>query len=175
MELDDLYQEYAKMIYHLIYLKCHDADLAEDIVQTTFLKAISQIDSFHGNSKISTWLCQIAKNEYLNYCRKHNRQQSYDEYIENNREKSLNHDSCFHDVMLEKMILYEQTDIIKNVLYTLKAPYKEVFMLRVYGEYSFAEIAELFKKNDTWARVTYYRAKEKIIAKLKEKEGLYDL
>ncbi|MDE6608702.1 MAG: RNA polymerase sigma factor, partial [Lachnospiraceae bacterium] len=73
MELDDLYQEYAKMIYHFIYLKCNDKDLAEDIVQTTFLKAVSQIDSFQGRSKISTWLCQIAKNEYLNYCRKHNR------------------------------------------------------------------------------------------------------
>lgn len=41
MELDDLYQEYAKMIYRFIYLKCKDKELAEDIVQTTFLKAIS--------------------------------------------------------------------------------------------------------------------------------------
>lgn len=171
MELDDLYQQYAKMLYQFIYLKCHDKDLAEDIVQTTFLKAISQIDSFHGKSKISTWLCQIAKNEYLNYCRKHKPHQSYDEYIENNEKKPLKQESYFHDVMLEGMIFREQASVARKILNTLKEPYKEVFMLRVYGEYSFSEITELYKKNDTWARVTYYRAKEKIIAGVKKEES----
>lgn len=166
MELDGLYQEYAKMIYHFIYLKCNDKELAEDIVQTTFLKAIMRIDSFHGECKISTWLCQIARNEYLNYCRKHNRQQSYDMYLENNPELPAGQETCFHDAMLEKMIRDEQTDSIRKLLQSLKEPYREVFMLRVYGEYSFDEIAVAFHRSDTWARVTYYRAKEKI------KEGL---
>ena len=172
MELGDLYEEYAIMIYHFIYLKCRDKDLAEDIVQTTFLKAIMKIDSFHGESKISTWLCQIAKNEYLNYCRKHNRQQSYDEYVENNTELLLQKTEPFHDTALEKIILNERADVIKKILHTLEEPYKEVFMMRVYGEYSFGEIAEMFQKNDTWARVTYYRAKTKIIEKFREKEEL---
>lgn len=163
MELDDLYQEYAKMIYHFIYLKCKNKDLAEDIVQTTFLKAISQIDSFKGESKISTWLCQIAKNEYLNYCRKHKRQLSYDAYIENNEEFLFSQEAYVSDTMLEKLILSEQAGTALEVLHTLQEPYKEVFMLRVYGEYSFKEIGALFQKNDTWARVTYYRAKEKMI------------
>lgn len=171
MELDDLYQEYAKMIYHYIYLKCNDKDLAEDIVQTTFLKAVLQIDSFQGKSKISTWLCQIAKNEYLNYCRKHNRQQSYDEYVEKNGDQFLGGGGYFHDTMLEKMIISEQAEVIRKILSTLAEPYKEVFLLRVYGECTFGEIAELFKKNDTWARVTYYRAKGKIIEELKKSEG----
>lgn len=171
MELDDLYQEYAKMIYHFIYLKCNDRDLAEDIVQTTFLKAIMQIDSFHGECKISTWLCQIARNEYLNYCRRHNRQQSYDAYLEDNGEPSTGHESCFHNAMLEKMILTEQAENIKRILHTLQEPYREIFMLRVYGEYSFEEIAESFHRNATWARVTYYRAKEKIKKELRKTGG----
>lgn len=172
MELGNLYQEYATMIYHFIYLKCRDKDLAEDIVQTTFLKAIMNIDSFQGESKISTWLCQIAKNEYLNYCRRHNRQQSYDEYVENNTELLLQKEAPFRDTALEKIILNEQADVIRKIIHTLEEPYKEVFMLRVYGEYTFGEIAELFQKNDTWARVTYYRAKTKIIEKFQEKEKL---
>ena len=167
MELDGLYQEYAKMLYHFIYLKCHDRDLAEDIVQTTFLKAIMQIDSFHGECKISTWLCQIARNEYLNYCRKHNRKQSYDMYLEKNQEFPAGHESCFHDAVLEKVIKEEQTDSIRKILHTLKEPYREVFMLRVYGECSFEEIAGVFHHSATWARVTYYRAKEKIKEELK--------
>lgn len=172
VELDDLYQEYAVMIYHFIYLKCRDKDLAEDIVQTTFLKAIMNIDSFHGESKISTWLCQIAKNEYLNYCRKHNRQQSYDEYIKINGELPFQETMAFRDTALEKIILNEQADVIRKIIHTLEEPYKEVFMLRIYGEYSFREIAELFQKNDTWARVTYYRAKTKIIEKFQKEEFL---
>lgn len=175
MELDDLYQEYAEMIYHFIYLKCHNKELAEDIVQTTFLKAISQINSYHGESKISTWLCQIAKNEYLNYLRKHNRQHSYDEYLENNGEVSFKQEPYLCDVMLEKIILNEQAGVIRKILNTVKEPYKEVFMLRVFGEYSFEEIAKLYKKNDTWARVTYYRAKTKIIEEFKKKENFYEL
>ena len=167
MELDGLYQEYAKMIYHFIYLKCRDRDLAEDIVQTTFLKAIMQIDSFHGECKISTWLCQIARNEYLNYCRKHNRQQSYDMYLENNRESPAGGEACCHDALLEKMIQDEQADSIQRILHTLKEPYREVFMLRIYGEYSCEEIAGAFHRSATWARVTYYRAKEKIKEELK--------
>lgn len=172
MELDDLYREYAVMIYHFIYLKCRNQDLAEDIVQTTFLKAITNIDSFHGQSRISTWLCQIAKNEYLNYCRKHNRQQSYDEYIENRGELPLQETMPFRDLTLEKLIINEQADVIRKILHTLEEPYKEVFMLRVYGEYSFGEIAELFQKNDTWARVTYYRAKNRIIERFRKEEHL---
>lgn len=172
MELDELYQEYAKMIYHYIYLKCKDENLAEDIVQITFLKAITQINTFRGECKISTWLCQIAKNEYLNFCRKHNRQLPYEEYMENNGAQSRESELYVHDVMLEKIITKEQAGTVRKILHVMKEPCKEVFMLRVYGEYSFKEIGELFDKNDTWARVTYYRAKEKILKEIRKKEGL---
>jgi len=47
-------------------------------------------------------------------------------------------------------------------LHELEDPYKEVFELRVFGELSFAEIAEIFGHTESWARVTYHRAKLKI-------------
>jgi len=46
-----------------------------------------------------------------------------------------------------------------------------VFLLRVFGECSFREIGETFKKDDTWARVTYYRVKQRIIKELGRKES----
>lgn len=175
MELDGLYEEYAKMIYRFIYLKCRNKDLAEDIVQTTFLKAVLQIDSFHGECKVSSWLCQIANHEYLNYCRKHSRQSSYEEYIEKNGEVSFFKEFEVRDAMLDKLILKEQTDSIKKVLQTLQEPYKQVLLMRIYGECSFGEIGEVFHKNDTWARVTYYRAKAKLIEEVRKKEGYYEM
>ena len=57
---------------------------------------------------------------------------------------------------------------VHKVLHTLEDPYKEVFSLRALGELSFKQIGELFGKTETWARVTYHRARLKI------KEGLKD-
>ena len=48
---------------------------------------------------------------------------------------------------------------IHQILHRLKEPYKEVFWLRTFGELSFAQIGALFGKTESWARVTYYRAK----------------
>lgn len=170
MEFGEIYEEYAKMIYCLIYAKCKDKALTEDIVQTTFLKAVQRSDSFRGNCKLSTWLCQIAKNEYLNYCRKHRRVQSYDAYIEQNGEVSGNGGLCSGDVMLQCMIEKEQAEEIKRLLQGLGDLQKEVFMLRVFGECSFGEIGEVFEKDATWARVTYYRVKQRIVKGLERKE-----
>ena len=58
---------------------------------------------------------------------------------------------------------------IHLVLHRLEEPYKEVFQLRVFGELSFAQIAAIFGKTETWARVTYHRAKLKIQERMDEK------
>ena len=48
---------------------------------------------------------------------------------------------------------------IHRVLHNLDEPYKEVFQLRVFGELSFKEIGSIFGKTETWARVTFHRAR----------------
>jgi len=47
-------------------------------------------------------------------------------------------------------------------LHDLPEPYREVMYMRVFGDLSFKEIGDILGKTDTWARVTYYRAKEKL-------------
>lgn len=58
---------------------------------------------------------------------------------------------------------------IHLVLHRLEEPYKEVFQLRVFGELSFSQIAAIFGKTESWARVTYHRAKLKIQERMDEK------
>ena len=58
---------------------------------------------------------------------------------------------------IEEVVLRED-----GSLHALPDPYREVFWLRAYGELSFADIAVLFNKTESWARVTYYRAKTKL-------------
>lgn len=52
---------------------------------------------------------------------------------------------------------------ILEYLHGIEEPYKEVFMLRVFGELSFKKISEIFGKTESWARVTYHRAKVKLL------------
>jgi len=51
---------------------------------------------------------------------------------------------------------------IHRILHRLEEPYKEVFSLRTFGELPFRQIAALFGKTESWARVTYHRARLKI-------------
>jgi len=120
------------------------------------MKAISSIDSFKGNCDIRVWLCQIAKNTYYSYLRKN--------------KKLVNIDSLLNqegDLDVEKEIcISEEYKKIHEILHRLDEPYKEVFILRAFGELSFKQIASIFGKSDNWACVTYHRAKNKIREKL---------
>ena len=88
------------------------------------------------------------------------------------KEKHLDHetdtslmsgDQNIEDRYLSKESAFE----IHKILHKLPEPYKEVFSLRAFGELSYQQIAELFGKTETWARVTYHRARLKIKEELK--------
>ena len=53
------------------------------------------------------------------------------------------------------------SDLIK-ALHRMPEPYREVLYLRLFGDLSFAKIAETMERNENWARVTFYRGKTKL-------------
>ena len=147
-EFDKIYTEYFLEVYKFVISLCQNPELAEEITQETFFKAIKNIERFQGDCKFNTWLCKIAKNTFYSYAKKHNRQVDF----------SL--DVIISDENIEKQFVDKETAYtIHKVLHKLKEPYKEVFWLRIFGELSFAQIGAIFDKTESWARVTYYRAK----------------
>jgi len=68
--IEDIYVEYFDLVYKYLYCLTQNGDLAEELTQDTFFKAIMNINTFKNQSKISTWLCQIAKNLYFDELRK---------------------------------------------------------------------------------------------------------
>ena len=147
-DLDRIYQDNFIKVYRYILSISGDPHLAEDITQETFFKALKHIDRFNGSCKISTWLCTIAKNTYYSHAKKQNKQ----------TDLSILPD--ISDVSFEERFADKETAYaIHEVLHKLKEPYKEVFWLRTFGDLSFAQIGTLFSKTESWARVTYYRAK----------------
>ncbi len=147
-DFDKMYAEYFSEVYKFVLSLCKNPELAEEITQEAFFKALKNIDSFNGNCKLSTWLCKIARNTFYSYAKKHNRQADYSLDI-------ILSDEDIEEQFVDKEMAYE----IHKVLHSLNEPYKEVFWLRIFGELSFAQIGTLFDKTESWARVTYYRAK----------------
>ena len=149
------------LVYRYTLSLCKDENLAQDITQETFLKSLKSKEKFSGNSKESTWLCAIAKNIWLDYLKKQGRLCEFDDSRLSENSFSIEESIADTDTAMR----------IHMVLHTLDEPYKEVFSLRVFGQLSFKSIAEIFQKTESWARVTYHRAKKNIIEKLR-KDGL---
>ena len=105
---------------------------------------------FREDSKILTWLCAIAGNLFADECRKRSRSAELTEEIVSG------------DDFTKEVADSDLSFRVHVVLHSLEEPYKEVFGLRVFGELSFSAIGALFGKTETWARVTYHRARLKI-------------
>jgi RNA polymerase sigma-70 factor (ECF subfamily) len=157
-EYEDLYRSYFQDVFLYIKSLANDEHIAEDITSETFLKTIQSIDSFKGNCDIRIWLCQIAKNCYFSYLRKHKKLTNLETVAEPA-------DSIDIEVAMNTA---ETSMQIHEVLHNLKEPYKEVFSLRTFGELSFKQIASLFGKSENWACVTYHRARNKISEGMEE-------
>ena len=81
-DFDAIYQEYGKTVYCFLLSLSRDETLSEELTQETMFRAIMNISSFRGDSKISVWLCQIAKNLYLEWMKKNKRIVPIDESID---------------------------------------------------------------------------------------------
>lgn len=159
---DDIYVRYSKRVYNYTLSKCHNRELTEDITQTTFLKAIEHADSFRNDCDIYTWLCQIARNTLLDELSRHDNRNISIEYIEN-EENLLVSDTD----ILSELISEEEKEILYKKIHWLDERQKEIIFHRLLG-LSFKEIGAVFEQSETWARVNYYRAKEKLQQKLRE-------
>lgn len=157
MDIEKLYNDYFSVVYKYILSMSRDSHTAEEITQETFFKAMKKIDSFRGDCSIRVWLCQIAKNLYYDECKRRSR---FDSLEDEEGSETFSPETG--------LLNAENRKTINKILHSLKEPYKEVFTLRTYGELSFSEIAELFSKTESWARVTYHRARMMIKEEFKD-------
>lgn len=151
--MDEIYKKYANLIKNYIFSITGNKDLSEEIMQETFVVAINQINNFRGDCEISVWLCSIAKKILYKTTKKNNsvnmvpiyeleladNKRIEDEYIKKN----------------DKLKLYE-------ALQQLDANTREVMYLRLTGDLTFKEIGKILSKSENWARVTFFRGKQKL-------------
>lgn len=155
-EIKEIYEKYHTVVYKYLLCLTKNADTAEDLTQETFYKMMKKIHTFRGDSKISVWLCEIAKNLWMDTLRKKKYTTvSYEElqntHIEQTKE-SIENEYINKEKFQETTIKIEKLDELS----------KKVLYLRAHAEMSFKEIGDALGKTETWARVMFYRAKQKI-------------
>ena len=149
---EQLYETYYMKVYSFVMTLAKNKVLSEEITQEVFYRSFTAEKTFRGESEMFTWLCAIAKNLFYDEMRRQSKQL---------RELAQDLPDPQNDPATA-MANADESFRIHLVLHELEEPYKEVFELRCFGELSFRQIGTVFRKTESWARVTYHRAKLKI-------------
>lgn len=160
-DFEQTYREYQQMIHAFLLRLCGNAHLAEELTQETFYQAFKHWGSYRGQSSVSTWLCTIAKRQLYNAVR---------------RKDALPIEEALHSSspdVADALVDSDRMMAAHRLVHRLPEPMREVFTLRTFGDLSHAQIGSLFGKSDSWARVTYYRARQMLQSMAKE-ENLYE-
>ena len=156
-DFEMIFEQNRGFIYRYLLKLCKNSSLAEELTQETFFRAYMNFASLRNEEKTSSWLCRIAKNAYFAWYNENKHSCPLEE------ELAVSGAPDISDVLVDK----ELAQKAYRCLHELEEPYKEVFMLSVLGGLSFTDISALFGKSDSWARVTFYRAKQKLIDRMR--------
>ena len=158
VDFDLVYNRYFTAVYCYARGLTRSERDAEELTAETFFKALKAIDRFDERGDLRVWLCQIAKHAWFNQQRRKKREISLEEAPEPGEE------AAFAQALEDR----DTADRLFALLHRMEEPYKEVFTLRTFCEQPYAQIAALFGKTESWARVTYHRAKTKLQQELEE-------
>lgn len=155
--LMDAYQ--SRLYWHIRRLIV-DADLAQDVLQETFIKVYQNFHQFKNDSQLYTWLYRIATNEALQQLNKLKRMQKTDEdadyYLQNIVSDQLEDNGDEIQILLQKAIQ------------SLPEKQKLVFTMRYYDNLPYEEISKIVDMSVGTLKTNYHYAKQKIEDYIKE-------
>lgn len=152
--MEEIYKEYFETVKKYLLCLTHNNDIAEELTQETFYKAVKNIHTFKDDCKISVWLCKIAKNTWLDSIKK------------NKNIKDMADNELFEIESLEttdETVISNQGKLeLYKKIQKLDEKTRDVIYLRITGDLNFKEIGDIFNKTENWARITFYRGKQKL-------------
>ena len=151
-DMKKIYEEYCEVVNKYLFCLTKNYDIAEELTQETFYRAVKKISTYKGECKISVWLCQIAKHLWYKELKKKKRNISIEEISDIQDSENL------ENLIINKE---EKLKLFKDIE-KLDEKSKELIYLRMVGNLDFTEIGEILGKTANWARVNFYRAKQKI-------------
>lgn len=162
MEQDEwkiIYQTYRKPLFLYALSLTKNRQDAEDLLQETFIRAFL---SYQSTGSIKYWLVIVLKHEFLNLCRRRERE------ILDNGEKKLDHEPADEADIAEYLIEQEERRRLFQAVQELPTVQKEILMESVYVHLNDEEIARMHGITRENVRKIRSRAKQKLMEKLKE-------
>ena len=143
--IEELYKNYSKLVFGVIYSILKNTDETEDLLQNVFIK-IFKLD----NEKLPTkshlsWLYSVAKNETINYIKKNSKEKNF----ENLYEISDN------DTEIEKVL---DKEYFNNLIKNLPQKQQEILSLKIVSNLSFKEIANILNMKIPAVQWHYYKS-----------------
>ena len=154
-----LVRGYSEQLYWMIRKIVVEHDDANDVLQNTFLKAWNGLDSFHGDSKISTWLSRIAINESLDFLR---RKKQPTVSVDDITVSRLTADEYFDGTEAEAML--------QEAIATLPDVQRTVFLLRYFDEMKYSDISQMLNTSEGALKASYHIAVKKITEYFKSRD-----
>lgn len=148
-------RQYSEQLYWQVRRLVITHEDSNDVLQNSFIKAWSSLDSFHGDSKLITWLSRIAINEALDFLRKQkNRQTLSTDDIETGIVNQLMADEYFDGDEKEAQL--------QQAIASLPEVQRTVFMLRYYDDMKYSDISKTLGTSEGALKASYHIAVKKI-------------
>ena len=150
--LRQLYRKYQRELYLYLYSLCKNHELAEDLLQETFLKALLALPDGHMNMR--AWLYMVARNLFFNYCKKE-KQTTVTELSEEIPDEKA---GTMPDMLLEE----ERSRLLYRALQQLERTKREVLLLQYFAGLSQKDIAAILHLTPENVRVLAYIGKREL-------------
>ena len=162
MAVAELYNTYADRIYSLVFNQVdRNREVAQDIVQETFVAALKSAAKFRGHSKIYTWLCSIANKKVSDFYRRQKRQAKYQ------TTKALELDQLGGEALApDPAESGERQEVTRLVLFSLPLHYRQVLILKYVEEMPVLEISQIMGRSPKSIEGLLTRARNELRDKL---------
>ena len=174
MRLEEIYAQYFRRVYTFVLSLSRNEHTAEEITQETFFRIMKNPEAFQGRSSIDTYLCSIAHNLYVSSLRKRKREAADPDWEGIPDDRDLEGILTDRDIVLRCVAagfdpaLTKVRQIMTSNPIALGPEDDVDAAMRLFGELPYQEIGALFEKGESWARVTYFRAKQKLLRMMEE-------
>ncbi|MGE6755848.1 RNA polymerase sigma factor [Rossellomorea sp. NPDC071047] len=157
LTLEEMYEQFNKLIYHVAYTITKDAHLSQDIVQETFLKAYIKMDTLLDVTKTKSWLISIARCTAIDFIRKESKRNEI--YMEDDEDVQSILDNNPLEMEIEARFL--KNSIQENIK-RLPLSQQEVMSLKVAQDLSDGEIALKLNLSPSTVKTRFHRARKQL-------------
>lgn len=148
-----LYDTHVRKIYDYIYFKTYHKETAEDLTSITFMKALEALDGFDAETgSFPAWLYSVARNAVIDFYRTRRSSIALDDVWDLAAETDVEMDACNR----------EQYKLIHDALSSLPSEKRDLVILRLWQDLSFAEIAEIRGETEGQCKMSFYRLIDKL-------------